>query len=113
MLPPNLPDDPNLLELVLQPLLEDFQYWFARSRSLLESERLVFLSSAEQDQLLERVLSAEQEVTSTQSLFKAMDAQVGVSMSTIVPWHQLVTECWHVAMRYRQTQADSDSTAAG
>lgn len=107
MIPPSLPNDPNLLEIVLQPLLEDFQYWFARSRSLLESESLQFISPAEQDDLLQRVITAQQEVISTQSLFLAMDAKVGVNMSTIVPWHKLVTECWGVAMRHRKLKAES------
>ncbi|MEW5859705.1 MAG: DUF2605 family protein, partial [Cyanobacteriota bacterium] len=33
MAPSNLPEN-ELLKTVLQPLLEDFQYWFARSRAL-------------------------------------------------------------------------------
>ncbi|HEY9668852.1 MAG TPA: DUF2605 family protein, partial [Coleofasciculaceae cyanobacterium] len=32
------PSEQELLKSVLQPLLEDFQYWFSRSRSLLETE---------------------------------------------------------------------------
>ena len=111
MMPPNLPSDPNLLEIVLEPLLEDFQYWFKRSRSLLETEPLGFLTPAEQESLLARVTAAQQEVSSTQSLFQAMDAQVGVSMATILPWHKLVTECWSVAIRYRKLQAETDTAS--
>ncbi|MEM6501589.1 MAG: DUF2605 domain-containing protein [Cyanobacteria bacterium P01_C01_bin.89] len=102
---PELPKDSNLLEIILEPLLEDFQYWFERSRSLLESKKLDCLSVEEQKDLLERIKTAQQEVSSTQSLFKAMGAQVGVSMATIIPWHKLVAECWNVAMRHRQAQA--------
>lgn len=107
MNPPSLPNDPNLLEMVLQPLLEDFQHWFTRSRSLLESEQLDFLGETEQQALLDRVLAAQREVSTTQSLFSAMGAQVGVSMATILPWHQLVTECWQVSIRYRQEQTNA------
>ncbi|MEM9770280.1 MAG: DUF2605 domain-containing protein, partial [Cyanobacteria bacterium P01_D01_bin.73] len=106
--PPELPSDSKLLEVILEPLLDDFQYWFTRSLSLLESKQLDCLSPEEQTDLLERIRNAQREVTSTQSLFKAMGAQVGVSMSTIIPWHQLVAECWNVAMRHRQSQSASE-----
>ncbi|MGV0029433.1 DUF2605 family protein, partial [Phormidesmis priestleyi] len=46
----NLPE-PELLKTVLQPLLEDFRYWFARSRELLETEQLSFMSHQEQSDL--------------------------------------------------------------
>ena len=60
-----------------------------------------------QTPLLDRVLAAQREVSTTQSLFSAMGAQVGVSMATILPWHQLVTECWQVSIRYRQEQTNA------
>ncbi|HCV30973.1 MAG TPA: DUF2605 domain-containing protein, partial [Microcoleaceae bacterium UBA9251] len=37
MLNPNLPEA-ELLKSLLQPLLEDFHYWFERSANLLETE---------------------------------------------------------------------------
>ena len=109
MPPPSLPSDPNLLKMVLTPLLEDFQFWLERSRSLLESEQLGFLTPEEQTDLLEQVVAAQQEVRSSQSLFHAMGAQVGISMSTVVPWHKLVTECWHVALRNRRAKANAET----
>ncbi len=45
------PPENELLETVLKPLLEDFQYWFERSRTLLETEKLAFLSDQEQSDL--------------------------------------------------------------
>jgi hypothetical protein len=36
-------------------------------------------------------------------LFAATDGQVGIEMATLMPWHQLVTECWNVAMRFRRS----------
>jgi len=94
----------ELLKAILEPLLEDFQYWFSRSRTRLESEQIAVLSPAEQADLLQRVKTAQEEVSATQSLFQATDGHVGVEMSTIAPWHKLVTECWQVAMQNRQQQ---------
>jgi Protein of unknown function (DUF2605) len=94
--------EPELLKTVLQPLLEDFQYWFTRSRDFLETEHLSFMSENEQFELLSRVKQAQEEVNSAKMLFNATDGQVGIEMATLMPWHQLVTECWKVAMRFRQ-----------
>ena len=104
MLNPNLPE-PELLKTLLQPLLEDFQYWFGRSRSVLENDKLSFLSNEQQSQLLERVKQAQQEVSTAKMLFQATENQVGVDMATLMPWHQLVTECWQVAMRFRSEKS--------
>lgn len=97
----NLPE-PELLKTVLQPLLEDFRYWFARSRELLETEQLSFMSHQEQSDLLLRVKQAQDKVNTAKMLFAATDGQVGIEMETLMPWHKLVTECWQVAMRFRQ-----------
>ncbi|MBD2516929.1 DUF2605 domain-containing protein [Nostoc sp. FACHB-973] len=97
----NLPGT-ELLKAVLEPLLDDFQYWFTRSRDLLESEQLSFMSNQEQSDLLLRVKQAQEELNTAKMLFAATDGQVGIDMATLMPWHQLVTECWNVAMRFRQ-----------
>ncbi len=97
-----------LLKAILEPLLDDFQYWFSRSRNLLESEEVAVLSAAKQADLLQRVKSAQEQVRATQSLFQATDGQVGVEMSTIAPWHKLVAECHQVAMLNRQQQQQLD-----
>lgn len=107
MINPSLPE-PELLKTLLQPLLEDFQYWFGRSRSFLENE-ISFLSNEQQSQLLERVKQAQQEVNTAQMLFKATNGQVGIDMATLMPWHQLVTECWKVAMRFRADQNQQEN----
>ena len=95
------PSEQELLKTALPPLLEDFQYWFSRSRSLLETERITFLSEEQQSDLLARVRIAQQEVSTAQMLFQATDGQVGVETSTLLPWHRLVSECWQVGMRWR------------
>ncbi len=96
----NLPE-PDLLKTVLEPLLEDFQYWFGRSRTLLESETIPFLGDEQQADLLMRVTQAQQTVGTTQTLLKVTNGQVGVETSMLMTWHRLVTECWQVRMRLR------------
>jgi hypothetical protein len=100
-MPQSQPSEQELLKTLLQPLLEDFQYWFSRSRSLLETEDITFLSKDQQSDLLERVKKAQQEVIAAQMLFQATNGQVGVETATLVPWHRLVSECWQVGMRWR------------
>lgn len=86
---------------MLEPLLDDFQYWFERSRTLLENEDIIFLSDEEQDELLKRLKNAQQEVRTAKMLFHATGGQAGIDTATLVPWHNLVTECWRVSMRWR------------
>ncbi|MFM6279893.1 MAG: DUF2605 family protein, partial [Dolichospermum sp.] len=57
----NLPNA-DLLEAVLQPLLEDFQYWFERYDQILENEKIPFMSEEEQLNLLQRVKNAQNEL---------------------------------------------------
>ncbi|MBD2304591.1 MULTISPECIES: DUF2605 domain-containing protein [Cyanophyceae] len=104
MLNQNLPE-PELLKTLLQPLLEDFKYWFGRSQTFLENEKVSFLEPQQQSELLARVKQAQQEVSTAQLMFQATGGQVGIDMATLVPWHQLVTECWKVAIRFRSEQA--------
>jgi hypothetical protein len=99
------PPEHELLKTILEPLLNDFQYWFSRSRSLLEAEKITFLGSEQQADLLSRVKQAQQEVSTAQMLFRATGGQVGLETTTLMPWHQLVTECWQVAMRYAREQS--------
>lgn len=99
----NLPEL-ELLHTVLQPLLEDFDYWFAQSRTFLETEQLSFLDPQEQSNLLNRVKVATDEIVAAKMLFAATEGKVGIEMTTLMPWHQLVMECWNVAMRFRSEQ---------
>ncbi len=97
--------EPDLLKTVLEPLLEDFQYWFGRSRTLLESEAIPFLKNEQQTDLLTRVTQAQQEVGTTQTLLKVTDGQIGIETSVLKTWHQLVTECWQVRTRLRSNKS--------
>jgi hypothetical protein len=96
-----LPPDPDLLRQVLAPLLEDLQYWFSRSRQMLEVESLDFMAAVDQQAMLDRVLEAQQAVGVSQSLLAATDGQAGVEMSLMMDWHKLVTECWALSMQHR------------
>jgi Protein of unknown function (DUF2605) len=100
----SLPCDPNLLKQVLTPLLEDFEYWFGRSRHLLETERLAFMSTAAQAQMLDRVIEAQQSVSIAQSLLTITQGQAGVEMAVLMGWHQLVTECWAMSRQHRSAE---------
>jgi hypothetical protein len=104
--PPYLPDS-NFLKTLLQPLLEDFQHWFGRSQTLLETHRIGFMSQEQQSDLLERVKQAQQEVSTAQLLFQATDGQVGVDTAVLFVWHQLVTECWQVGMKFRMENPEA------
>ncbi|NES82750.1 MAG: DUF2605 domain-containing protein [Moorea sp. SIO2B7] len=105
---PSQPRDKELLKELLEPLLEDFQYWFSRSRSLLESEKLPFFSEEEQAELLQRVKNTQKEVSTAKMLFKATDSQVAIDTATVIPWHKLVTECWQVASKWRSLKRQND-----
>ncbi|NJR38235.1 MAG: DUF2605 domain-containing protein [Leptolyngbyaceae cyanobacterium CSU_1_4] len=86
---------------LLEPLLDDFQYWFEKSRSLLELQELEFLGREYQADLLSRVKQAQQEVSVAKMLLLATDGQVGVETGVMMPWHQLVAECWKVGKQFR------------
>jgi Protein of unknown function (DUF2605) len=98
------PSEQELLQNILQPLLTDFEYWFSRSIQLLDRTQIPFLSPTDQADLLDRVKQAQHEVSVAQMLFRAVDGKVGVEPSQMLGWHQLVTECWQVSMRLRQSQ---------
>jgi hypothetical protein len=98
------PTEKELLKTVLEPLLEDFQYWFGRSRTLLESEQMSFFTTQEQAELLARIVHSQQEVQTAQMLFRATDGLAGIDSKILLPWHQLVAECWDVARQLRENK---------
>jgi hypothetical protein len=106
MLNPNLPE-PDLLKTLLEPLLDDFVYWFNRSQVLLETEEIGFLGAEEQADLLARVMQALGEVKTAKTLLKLTNNQVGVEMDVLIPWHKLLNECWQVSMRNRMEKSQN------
>ncbi len=57
--------------------------------------------------LLTRVKQAQQEVSAAQSLFQITNGQVGMDTPLVMEWHQLVTECWQVAIAAQLGKPDS------
>jgi hypothetical protein len=104
----NLPES-DFLKTLLEPLLDDFLYWFDRSRSLLEIQDLKFLGDGQQADLLSRVKQAQQEVAVAKMLLLATEGQAGVDTAVLMPWHQLVAECWKVGMRFRSEAASLEN----
>lgn len=95
------PPEQELMNSLLKPLLEDFQYWFGRSHSLLEEQTVDFLGVEAQANLLNRVKQAQQEVSTSATLLEATAGQVGVETAVLMNWHRLVAECWQVSIRHR------------
>ena len=104
---PSQPNETEILQQVLVPLLADFQYWFNRSSNLLESETMPFLSPEEQADLLARIKKAQAEVQAASTLFHATGGQAGVETQVLIPWHKLVAECWNVARKWREVQQEN------
>jgi Protein of unknown function (DUF2605) len=104
MLNSNLPES-ELLKSLLEPLLEDFKYWFERSATLLETEEIHFLSGDDQSDLLVRVKQAQQELVAAKALFQATGGQVAIETAALMPWHRLLAECWQVSARFRKEQS--------
>lgn len=95
------PGQTTLLAQVLSPLLDDFQYWFQRSLTLLEQGPLQGTSAEDQARLLDRLRQAMAETQTAASLLAVTDGQVGVDPAQVMTWHTLVAECWVVARRHR------------
>jgi len=114
MSPDSQPEPPSgnasepILEKVLQPLLDDFQYWFQRSLDLLERETMPFLEGEAQPQLIQELHQALGETRTASALLKATDGQAGVDPAKVMDWHRLVSRCWSVARLYRMEKAATD-----
>lgn len=103
------PNEKQLLKKLLEPLLEDFQYWFERTRQLLEKEKLSFLSPQEQIDLLAQVKQAQQEVNTAKMMFQATEGEVGINLSTVMPWHHLLRLCWKISFQWRSQTEKKES----
>lgn len=103
-MPPKQPTEQELLKNVLEPLLDDFQYWFGRSQTLLKSEQLPFFSAQEQEELLKQIEQNLQEVKTAKMLFKATDGNAGIEPQMLLPWHRLVAKCWSMAQKWREVK---------
>lgn len=93
------PEQSDLVPSLLDPLLEDFLYWYAQSVQLLEGASLGFMTVEEQQQLTSEIQAAEREVRSAQSLLRATG--VGIDPNMMAQWHRLVVKGWQVAQQHR------------
>ena len=100
--PENSADNADLMNSILPPLLEDFQHWFSRTLEMLETRNVSFLSAEQRQNLLERVSSAQKQVSASQMLASATDGQATIEMPIIMSWNKLVHECWGVSLRSRK-----------
>ena len=106
---PKQPTEQELLKQVLEPLLDDFLYWFERSLKLLETETMPFLAEKEQSELIEAVQQAQKEVKTAKILFQATEGQAGIDSKILLPWHTLVAQCWDVARMWRQSKENPNT----
>ena len=104
--PPGNPDAP-LLQSVLEPLLDDFQYWFSESKILLNSPKADCLNAEQRKSLINQIETALQEVATARILLLTTDGQAGVETSLVMSWHQQVLQCWQAAQQIRQTRQSS------
>ncbi|WP_017327865.1 DUF2605 family protein [Synechococcus sp. PCC 7336] len=106
------PNPQSLLKDLLDPLIDDFRYWFGRSATLLEGHRIDFMTSSEQSDLLQRILTAQAELQSAELLYNLSENEVGIDPQLVVKWHRLLLECGNVGRRYRQLhpRVEPDST---
>ncbi|MDX1978012.1 MAG: DUF2605 domain-containing protein [Pseudanabaenaceae cyanobacterium bins.68] len=103
MINPSSSAEIELMQSLLEPLLEDFRYWFGRSLELLEKERLSFMSLDTQAEFTERIRSIIGEVNAASALFQVSGKQVGVDVASITSWHKVLMECQVMGMQYRQS----------
>ena len=94
--------DQSLLQALLSPLLDDFQYWFDEASDLLDSPKADCLPLEQRHGLSEQIALAQQEVATARILLMATDGQVGVDTAMVGNWHQLVAQCWQLARQIRQ-----------
>ncbi|MBE7383060.1 MAG: DUF2605 domain-containing protein [Leptolyngbya sp. SIO1E4] len=99
--PSNTPDQP-LVKALLEPLLDDFQYWFSEANTLLTSPKADCLATEQRHGLLEKIGVAQQEVATARTLLMATDGQAGVDTAMLRNWHQLVSICWQTAQKVRK-----------
>jgi LmbE family N-acetylglucosaminyl deacetylase len=98
--------DSEVLKFILEPLLEDFVYWFGRSLLLLEQEQINFLTPSQKNDLINRVKANLEAVKTAKMMYKLSGEQVGIEVQAMMPWHNLLMECRAVGMQFRQSQTN-------
>ncbi|MEM6715311.1 MAG: DUF2605 domain-containing protein [Cyanobacteria bacterium P01_F01_bin.56] len=99
--PTNQPEPP-MMQVVLEPLLEDFQYWFGETQTLLNSPQADCLAARDRETLLQEIATAQRAVATAKTLLLATDGNAGVDLAVVGQWHQLVNKCWRTSRDIRQ-----------
>jgi len=100
--PANQPDQP-IVQAILEPLLDDFKYWFSETETLLNSPQADCLANPDRQALLQELGEAQQAVATARTLMLATEGHAGVDMAVVTRWHQLVNKCWQTS-RYIRLQ---------
>lgn len=108
--PAHEPEQP-LLQAVLEPLLDDFRYWFGETKSLLNSPKAECLAEGDRQALAQELDEAQQAVATARTLMLATDGNAGVEMGVVAQWHKLVNKCWQTS-RYIRQQNQEDSASS-
>ncbi|MDX2271182.1 MAG: DUF2605 domain-containing protein [Cyanobacteriota bacterium] len=98
----------EMLREILSPLIEDYRYWFGRSRQLLEKDNLGIISPEGQVELRRRLEQAEGELQTATTLYELSDNEVGIDPALMAKWHRLLMECAELGRRYYQLNPPSD-----
>jgi len=104
------PDKPIVQE-ILEPLLDDFQYWFGETKSLLNSPKADCLAAGDRQSLTQELNEAQQAVATARTLMLATEGRAGVDMAVVGQWHRLVSKCWQTS-RYIRQQNPGESAAS-
>ncbi|NJM00276.1 MAG: DUF2605 domain-containing protein [Synechococcaceae cyanobacterium SM2_3_2] len=100
----------ELMRQILEPLLEDYHYWFERSQRFLEEETLDdLLSGQEQADLMSRIQESQAELMAAESLYKLSDSEVGIDPGLMAKWHRLLMECAELGRRFRLRTPSSEA----
>ena len=103
--PSNQSEQP-IVQAVLEPLLEDFRYWFSETQTLLKSPQADCLVASDRQALEQEIATAQQAVATAKTLLLATDGNAGVDMAVIGQWHQLVNKCWQTSRYIREHNSD-------
>ncbi|MGF1458035.1 MAG: DUF2605 domain-containing protein [Leptolyngbyaceae cyanobacterium] len=90
------------MQTVLEPLLDDFDYWFSETQSLLESSKADCLAESDREDLLQELTETQQAVATARTLMLATDGNAGVDTAVVGQWHKLVNKCWQTSRYIRQ-----------
>ncbi|NEQ47103.1 MAG: DUF2605 domain-containing protein [Leptolyngbya sp. SIOISBB] len=99
---PTNPSEPPIMQVVLEPLLEDFQYWFGKTQTLLNSSQADCLAVSDRQTFTQEVEAAQRAVATAKTLLLATDGQAGVDIAVVGQWHRLVGKCWQTSRYIRQ-----------